>query len=136
MIQLIHDFWVWVWWIDFDLWKSVNLKRKIHEMKSRGVTQYGQSQSWKSVWLVKNTTAALKYMPRRPRISINWNPPSQTSLHKISEEVFFRLTNFFFRNKKSLSKKQLLLSFLCIEKQKKNWSDPKIFEKFYFWKFT
>jgi hypothetical protein len=27
---------------------------------------------------------------------------------------------------------QLLFSFLCIIKQKKNWSDPKIFEKKYF----
>ena len=40
----------------------------------------------KSVWLVANTTAASKYIPRRPRISINWNPPFQTSLHKISKE--------------------------------------------------
>ena len=29
-----------------------------------------------------NTTAASKYIPRRPRISINWNPPFQNSLHK------------------------------------------------------
>ena len=66
-----------------------------------------------------NTTAASKYIPRRPRISINWNPPFQTPLHKISKEVFFRLTIFFFRNKKFLSKEQLLFSFLCIVKQKK-----------------
>ena len=45
-----------------------------------------------------NTTAASKYIPMRPRISINWNPPFQTSLHKISKEVFFWLTIFFFRN--------------------------------------
>ena len=31
--------------------------------------------------LVTNTTAASKYIPRRPRISINLNPPFQTSLH-------------------------------------------------------
>ena len=37
----------------------------------------------KSVWLVTNTTTASKYIPRRTRISINWNPPFQTSLHKI-----------------------------------------------------
>jgi hypothetical protein len=42
----------------------------------------------KSKDLVTNTTAASKYIPRRPRISINGNPPFQTSLHKISKEVF------------------------------------------------
>ena len=80
----------------------------------------------KSVWLVTNTTAASKYIPRRPRISINWNPLFQTSLHKISEVIFFSLTNFFFRNKK-----KHFFSFLCIVKQKKKsgWSEI-------FWKFT
>ena len=73
----------------------------------------------KSKKVLTNTTAASKYIPRRPRISINWNPPFQNSLHKISKEVFFRLTTFFFRNK-IFFKKQLLFSFLCIVKQKKN----------------
>ena len=64
----------------------------------------------------------------RPRISINWNPPFQTSLHKISEEVFFRLT-IFFSGTIFFSKKQLLFSFLCIVRQKKilEWSEK-------FWK--
>ena len=72
-----------------------------------------------------NTTAASKYIPRRPRISINWNPSFQTSLHKISKEVFFRLTKKIFRNKKKISKEQLLFSFLCIVKQNKisEWSE-------------
>ena len=55
---------------------------------------------------------------RRPRISINWNPHFQTSLHKISKEVCFRLISFFFRNKKIWFKEQLWFSFLCIVKQK------------------
>ena len=38
---------------------------------------------------------------------------------KKEKEVFFRLTTFFFRNKKILFKEQLLFSFLCIGKQKK-----------------
>ena len=38
---------------------------------------------------------------------------------KNEKEVFFRLTTFFFRNKKILFKEQLLFSFLCIVKQKK-----------------
>jgi hypothetical protein len=53
-------------------------------------------------------------------------------LEKFSKQGFFRLTTFFFRNKKFLYKEQLLFSFLCIVKQKKIWSDPKIFENFYF----
>ena len=66
-----------------------------------------------------NTTAASKYIPRRSRISIDSNPTFQTSLQKISKEIFFRLTKFFFRNKNFFSKEQLLFSFLCIVKQKK-----------------
>ena len=56
----------------------------------------GHFSSHTTVWpqpilkkLVTNTTAASKYIPRRPRIIINWNPPFQTSLHKISKVVFF-----------------------------------------------
>ena len=56
--------------------------------------RYGRNHSMatailkKSKDLVTNTTAASKYIPRRPRISIHWNPPFQTSFHKISKEVF------------------------------------------------
>ena len=66
----------------------------------------------KSEAIVKNTTAASKYILRRPRISINWNPPFQISLHKNSKEILFRLTKSFFQE-------QLLFSFLGIVKQKK-----------------
>ena len=38
---------------------------------------------------------------------------------KKEKEVFFRLTTFFFSNKKILFKEQLLFSFLCIGRQKK-----------------
>ena len=65
----------------------------------------------KSEEFVTNTTAASKYIPRRPRISINWNPPFQTSLHKILKVVFFRLTKFFFRNKKDKVKKVWKVGF-------------------------
>ena len=82
-------------------------------------TQYAHSQSEKKLGLVTNTTAASKYIPRRPRISITWNPTFQTSLHKISKVIFFRLTKIFFRNKKNFSKEQLWFSFLRIIKQKK-----------------
>ena len=64
-------------------------------------------------------TTALKVAPQRTIFHKNWNPPFRTSLHKISNVIFFRLTNFFFRNKKFFCKEQLLLSFLCIVRQKK-----------------
>ena len=58
----------------------------------------------KSKEIMKNTTAASKYIPRRPRISINWNPPFQTQIYlvnskkwKISKLVIFRLTKIRFR---------------------------------------
>ena len=38
--------------------------------------------------LVTNITAASKYIPRRPRICINWNLLFQTSLHKIFKNCF------------------------------------------------
>ena len=54
-----------------------------------------------------SAATAWKYILKRPRICINWNPP-------------FR-PHFIFQKK---------FSFLCIVKQKKKkfWSDPKIFD--------
>ena len=49
----------------------------------------------------------------------------------MKKKFFFRLTTFFFRNKKILFKTQRLFSFLCIEKQKKFRSDPKNFRIFF-----
>ena len=42
----------------------------------------------KSELQVTNTTAASNYIPKRPRIYINWNPHFQTSLHKIIKNGF------------------------------------------------
>ena len=77
------------------------------------------------------TTTGWKLIPHRSKISMNWNPLHWDPIMKYFFKVFFRLTIFFFRNKKNLSKKQLLFSFLCIEKQKKilEWSEN-------FWKFS
>ena len=41
----------------------------------------------KSEWLVTNTTAASKYIPKRPRICINWNPPFRPHFIKVSKAV-------------------------------------------------
>ena len=38
--------------------------------------------------VLTSTTTASKYIPKRPRICINWNPPFQTSLHKIFKNCF------------------------------------------------
>ena len=58
--------------------------------------------------------------------------PNMCPFEKKEKEVFFRLTTFFFRNKKILSKERLFLfSFLCIVRQKKIKDDPKMF-KFFF----
>ena len=35
---------------------------------------------------MKNTTAASKYIPRRPRISINLNPPFQTQIYLVNSK--------------------------------------------------
>ena len=55
----------------------------------------------KSKKVLTSTTTASKYIPKRPRICINWNPPFQTSLHKIFQNCFLLskscLTMFTFR---------------------------------------
>ena len=77
-----------------------------------------------------NTTAASKYIPRRPRISINWNPPFQTSLHKISKVLFFRLTKIFFRNIFCSVSKQKKIRFGAIRKFLKNYIFWNLLSKF------
>ena len=42
----------------------------------------------KSVWLVTNTTAASKYIPRRTRISINWDFLTFKRLYKVEPNRF------------------------------------------------
>ena len=37
----------------------------------------------KSFWLVTNTTTASKYIPKRTRICINWNPPFKTQIYLV-----------------------------------------------------
>ena len=88
----------------------------------------------KSKETTPTTTTALKVAPQRTIFHKNWNPPFRTSLHKISNVIFFRLTKFFFRNKKFFCKEQLLLSFLCIVRQKKISERSEKFWKFLFLK--
>ena len=54
---------------------------------------------WKKIKdFMTNTTAASKYIPRRPRISINWNPPvsDPNLLSKFQKNVIFRKFLKFF----------------------------------------
>ena len=59
--------------------------------------------------------------------------PNMCPFEKKEKEVFFRLTTFFFRNKKKNFMEQLLFSFLCIIKQKKisEQSEKRFFENFF-----
>ena len=88
----------------------------------------------KSEEIVKNTTAASKYIPRRPRISINWNPPFQTSLHKNSKEIFFRLIKFFFQEQKFFFQETTFVHFFRYCEAKKTFGAIRKFSKFFiFW---
>ena len=119
MFDHFLDSWAEIWQIFF-LGLLENLRRQI--------TSWPQP-TWVKVRTssVTKTTAASKYIPRRSRIGINWNPTFQTSLLKISKGFFFRLTTFFFRNKKKISRNNFCSDFLCIVRQK-NRSDLKFFE--------
>ena len=85
----------------------------------------------KSKKLVTNTIAASKYMSKRTRICINGNPPFQTSLHRISKVVFFRLI-FFFRNKKKYFQETTFIWFFKYCKTKKNFGAIRKVLKFCF----
>ena len=80
------------------------------------------------------TPTGWKLIPHRSKISMNWNLLHLDPIIKYFLKVFFLSNNFFFRNKKSLSKKQLLFSFLCIEKQKNFLEQSEIFWNFLFLK--
>ena len=78
-----------------------------------------------------NTTAASKYIPSRPRISIDWNLTFQTSLHKISKVIFFWTMIFFLFLKKKISMNNLCFVFHVLYSKKK-FGAIQIFLKIYF----
>ena len=84
----------------------------------------------KSEDFVTNTTAASKYIHRRPRISMNWNPTFQTSLHKISKVIFFRL-KFFFQEQKKNFQGTTSVQFFMYCRAKKNFGAIRKFLKFF-----
>jgi hypothetical protein len=45
----------------------------------------------KTEWLVTNTTAASKYIPKRPRICNNWNPPLGPHYIKFSKTASYEV---------------------------------------------
>ena len=59
-----------------DKWRNNKLRQKIvilnHSMARANLN--------KSKKVLTSTTTASKYIPMRPRVCINWNPPFQTSL--------------------------------------------------------
>ena len=50
----------------------------------------------KSEKFLTNTTAASKYIPRRPRICINWNPPFQTKNYLVKVPLKVLWCNIYF----------------------------------------
>ena len=75
----------------------------------------------KSEDFVTNITAATKYIPRRPRISINWNPPFQTQIYLVNSKKYIIFQKFLNRSKfffgftihKKLNKSCSLEFFFC-----------------------
>ena len=57
----------------------------------------------KSVWLVTNATTASKYIPKRTRTCINWNPTFQTQIYLVKVTL-----NVSIVKKDLLHKKQIL----------------------------
>ena len=45
----------------------------------------------KSEWLVTNTSTASKYIPKRPRICINWNPTFRPHILNFSKSVSYEV---------------------------------------------
>ena len=86
-----------------------------------------KKQGLSPISLVRATRLFSKAKTMKIKMICHW------TFEKKEKKVFFRLTTFFFRNKKILSKEQLLFSFLCIVKQKKisEQSEKKIFENFF-----
>ena len=58
----------------------------------------------KSEWLVTNTWATSKYIPKRPRICIDWNPPFQTKIYFVKVPLNVIIVNEDFCKKQFLKK--------------------------------
>ena len=56
------------------------LKKGRRGSKSHSMARANLNKSKK---VLTSTTTASKYIPKRPRICINWNPPSQTQIYLV-----------------------------------------------------
>ena len=104
-VQLIHDIWVWIWWIDFDICKSVNLKRKIHEMKSRGVRNQSNILNF-----------VLKTEPTPSNIHLRASKPMHRKRQKVRMYIWLNIILFF-----SIHRNQGNLYLIEPGKDQKNW---------------
>ena len=59
----------------------------------------------KSKYFSTSTTTASKYIPKRPRICINWNPPFQTQIYLVNVPLNVNIV------KQDLHNKNLFLNF-------------------------
>ena len=64
---------------------KILLIRSTSKVSKHSMTRANLNKS-KKVWT--STTTSSKYIPKRPRIWINWSPPFHTSLHKIVKNCF------------------------------------------------
>ena len=66
--------------------KSSRIKIPLHSMARANLN--------KSRKVLTSTTTASKYIHRRPRISINWNPTFQTQIYLVNSKKLKKLKNF------------------------------------------
>ena len=72
-------------------WRNFSSNWRFRYM-SVSMARASLNKSWE---LVTNTTAASKYIPKRPKIFINWNPPFQNWLHNIFKNCFLWSKTYF-----------------------------------------
>ena len=58
----------------------------------------------KSKKVSTSTTTASKYIPKRPRICINWNPPFQTQIYLVKVPLYVNVVKQDLLNKKQFLK--------------------------------
>ena len=109
------------------------IRRYVPKINLRWLSQYGHwpesIQIHKSKNLVKNTTVASNYIPKGPRICINWNLPFHFSDLSSYDKIFKSCFSAVFYQV-NLTWQQSHLGALLLSKF---WSERRIFNWFRFW---
>ena len=108
------------WWMT---WRNI-LRNKLDEIQTFPISSnlflriFFHLRTWNSLLLhsmatanlnksrkvMNSTTAASKYIPRRPRISINWNPPFQTQIYFVKVPLNMNIVKQDYLQKKQFLK--------------------------------